>query len=85
MSMTASLSSSSGNFSEFPANVIIVRNGEQRATADNSVLLYFDAGDHPSVLVAAISAGATGATEASVTLTGYILDCSIAPCAAIAH
>jgi hypothetical protein len=48
---------------------------------DQPVQLYVDAGNSPKVVVSANSAVNTG----SATLTGYLLDCTAAPCAAIAH
>jgi hypothetical protein len=47
---------------------------------DHLVLLSFDAGKQP---VAALSAPSI--LFADITLIGYMLDCTIAPCAAIAH
>jgi hypothetical protein len=48
---------------------------------DQPVLAYFDAGSTPLV---AASGGPTY-TSASAYLSGYMLDCSAAPCSAIAH
>jgi hypothetical protein len=47
---------------------------------DQSVLLYFDAGKQPLTQVSA-----PNIQFADITLTGYMLDCTIAPCAAIAQ
>jgi hypothetical protein len=47
---------------------------------DQSILLYFDAGQLPSAVV-----DGNNFLFAEITLTGYMLDCTIAPCAAIAH
>jgi hypothetical protein len=43
--------------------------------------LYFDAGQVPRI---SLAAGASIFTQA-VTVSGYLLDCSAAPCAAMAH
>jgi hypothetical protein len=48
---------------------------------DQPVLLYVDAGAFPIVDLS--SAALTSIEE--VDLAGYMLDCTIAPCAAIAH
>jgi hypothetical protein len=47
---------------------------------DQLVQLYVDAGDHPQVNVTADQSVSTG----FLTLTGYLLDCTVAPCAKIA-
>jgi hypothetical protein len=48
---------------------------------DQLVQLYVDAGNTPEVTVAAD----VPVNFAAVTLTGYLLDCTAAPCARIAH
>jgi hypothetical protein len=48
---------------------------------DQPIQLYVDAGNSPGVNVTANGVVNTG----SVTLTGYLLDCTAAPCATIAH
>ena len=48
---------------------------------DQPVQLYVDAGNSPKVVVGANSAVNIG----SATLTGYLLDCTAAPCAKIAQ
>jgi hypothetical protein len=50
-----------------------------RAKFDQLVLAYFDAGQSPLV------AAGGDASEADFTLTGYMLDCTVAPCAPIAQ
>ena len=49
---------------------------------DQPVLVYYDAGQQPFAEFQAVGATVTAAT---ITLTGYMLDCTVAPCAAIAH
>jgi hypothetical protein len=54
---------------------------------DQSVLAYFDAGDQPLFeVITDVLPIASQLTEVvfAVTLTGYLLDCTIAPCAATA-
>jgi hypothetical protein len=68
----------------FSATLSFVFTGSVIGTGsfDQPVLLYADAGDQ----VEAFLVGASGAFGgAFVLLTGYMLDCTIAPCAAIAH
>jgi hypothetical protein len=66
----------------FPATVIpdprIAGTGD--VIVDQSVHAYFDAGQQPAVFVR-VSSGGMGTVE--VSITGYLLDCTIAPCAAI--
>lgn len=50
---------------------------------DIAVLSYFDAGQQPET-IATVESGTYGGTSTS-TLIGYMLDCSAAPCAAIAQ
>ena len=52
--------------------------------ADQTVLAYFDPGTVPVVGVTPSSASPQ-VFLVNVTLSGYMLDCTIAPCAAIAH
>ena len=47
------------------------------------VLVYVDAGLAPFIEVSGISGGAS--IGGGFTLTGYMLDCTVVPCAAIAH
>jgi hypothetical protein len=47
---------------------------------DQSVLLYVDAGTAPKVVLTG-----SGLFAAQFTATGYMLDCTVAPCAAIAN
>jgi hypothetical protein len=49
---------------------------------DQPVLVYFDAGQSPEAITGSLSATAV---NASFSLTGYLLDCTIAPCTAIAQ
>ena len=51
---------------------------------DQAVLRYVDAGDAPSLNIVADGALFGGGGE-GVILTGYLLDCTAAPCAPIAH
>jgi hypothetical protein len=50
---------------------------------DAPVLAYFDVGVQPNVFVAGNTF--TGTNAGTITLSGYMIDCSAAPCAAIAH
>jgi hypothetical protein len=52
---------------------------------DQPVLLYFDAGDNPSVTVEADNTTVPTREGGFLVLTGYLLDCNAAPCAAIAQ
>jgi hypothetical protein len=52
------------------------------ATVNQPFTAYFDAGQQPVVGVILFGSGTAGSVIA--TLTGYMLDCTIAPCAAIA-
>ena len=51
---------------------------------DQLVQLYVDAGEAPAVQIVA-DAGLTQVSSGFLTLTGYLLDCTAAPCATIAH
>jgi hypothetical protein len=51
---------------------------------DQSVLFYFDGGDTPGLLVSVSGASLFNILQVS-TLIGYLLDCTAAPCAVIAH
>jgi hypothetical protein len=51
---------------------------------DQLVQLYVDAGDGPEVQFEG-DAGQTGVSNGFMTLTGYLLDCTVAPCAKIAQ
>ena len=50
---------------------------------DQLVQLYVDAGETPAVQLVA-DAGLTRVSSGFLTLTGYLLDCTAAPCATIA-
>jgi hypothetical protein len=50
---------------------------------DQPVLVYFDGGQTPVATVSAVGVGTV--VGGDFHLTGYLLDCSIAPCAAIAQ
>ena len=73
----------SGRFSEFPAMPIPGGNGNiPSAVVDQPVLGYIDQGHSVDVTVVVTSGNAP---SGDVALTGYMLDCTIAPCAAIAQ
>ena len=57
---------------------------KSHAGFDQLVQLYVDAGEAPAVQIVA-DAGLTQVSSGFLTLTGYLLDCTAAPCAAIAH
>jgi hypothetical protein len=61
---------------------LIPSNIESISDFDQAVLVYYDAGEQPFAQSNAIG---VLINQASFTLTGYMLDCTIAPCAAIAH
>ncbi len=51
---------------------------------DHSVLAYYDAGENPMVVITTDAQSFSRPTNfVGVTLTGYLVDCNIAPCAAI--
>jgi hypothetical protein len=53
---------------------------------DQPVLIYLDGGDTPTLTLSLIGANAHFANiYQSVTLSGYLLDCTAIPCAPIAH
>jgi hypothetical protein len=54
--------------------------GPEFGAFDQPVLFYVDAGTTPTGLVQA-----NNLQGLELTLTGYMLDCTVAPCAAIAH
>ena len=54
------------------------------ASFDQLVQLYADQGTAPGVQIVADS-GLTQVFSGFLTLTGYLLDCTVAPCATIAH
>jgi hypothetical protein len=68
---------------QFPVPVIAQTSGAS-VIVDQPVLIYFDAGHAPAVAVHLNSASAIIST-ARVTLIGYLLNCSIGPCAPVAH
>jgi hypothetical protein len=57
--------------------------GGATSVFDQPVLGYFDAGQQPQVYAIDQSNFLQGTS--TLTLTGYMIDCSAAPCAAIAH
>jgi hypothetical protein len=73
----------SGLISAFPATVIPAGNNLliPRAIVDQPVVGYINAGQVP-VVDAIVNFGS--APSGDLVLTGYLLDCTIAPCAAIA-
>ena len=53
---------------------------------DHSVLAYYDAGENPLVIITADSQSASQLVNfVGLTMTGYLVDCGIGPCAAIAN
>jgi hypothetical protein len=54
------------------------------AAFDQSVLYYWDAGATPQIGVQALN-GQTFSGQQAITMTGYLLDCSAAPCSPIAQ
>jgi hypothetical protein len=52
---------------------------------DQPVLLYFDAGQTPAVQVSVGLSSSVINYNVDITLTGYLLDCTAAPCQPIAH
>jgi len=82
--ITVFLNNGSASLSTFFAPI----NGAVKYTAfDQSVQAYFDPGQPVSVQVN-LDGGAnfaTGGLVQSVTVSGYVLDCTAAPCAAIAQ
>jgi len=81
--MVTPTSTNATNFTSFPGTVIPV--GSSFAVVDQPVLAYLDAGVQPSLSVYIEVNSATNSFNGSATLTGYMLDCTIAPCAAIAQ
>jgi hypothetical protein len=59
-------------------------NLQGRAVFDQLVQLYADAGDSPIVTIEADNATVNTIDGGSLTLTGYLLDCTATPCAPIA-
>jgi hypothetical protein len=51
---------------------------------DQPVLVYYDAGQQPDVVIIAGALTST-ALGGNITLSGYLVDCGVAPCAAIAQ
>lgn len=83
------LATFSQSISFFPNAVLIGSSGivlnfplspgqQNTASAVRSLIAYFDSGDQPTVTV-------IPQTTPTVTLSGYLIDCTTAPCAAIAH
>jgi hypothetical protein len=72
------LSSSTGAFSAFFAPF-----AGTVSFFDQLVLLYFDGGEAPRF--DGFSAGTSFGVQGSISLAGYLLDCTAIPCAAIAH
>ncbi len=53
---------------------------------DQPVLAYYDAGENPLVIITADSQSASQLVNfVGVTMTGYLVDCGIGPCASIAN
>jgi hypothetical protein len=53
---------------------------------DQPVLVYYDAGENPLVIITTDSQSDSQLQNfVGVTMTGYLVDCSIGPCAAIAN
>ena len=76
--VNASLNEQSGFF----LSIILAPVIGSASRFDQPVLVYYDAGQQPFAELQAVGATVTAAT---ITLTGYMLDCTIAPCAAIAQ
>ncbi len=67
-------------FSEFLTPI-----GGGATTFDVPVLAYFDAGQQPQTSVLTLDGSPAFNSFATSTLIGYMLDCSAAPCAPVAH
>lgn len=73
-------------FLEDPASTIVsifpvaISNGG--GAFDQPVLVYYDAGKQPKAM---IGFDVLASVSVHFTLTGYLLDCNLAPCAPIAH
>jgi hypothetical protein len=83
---TAPLGSTSGE-GEFTVNAI-PNQGNNLASFNQPYLAYFDGGQTPVVFVISINTlfrGAPFNDSEVVTLKGYLLDCTAAPCSPIAH
>ena len=74
VSVNASDNGSSNFLSQFSGKLV---------EFDQSLQLYVDAGDAPEVVVL-VDGGLTLVSNAFGTLSGYLLDCTVAPCAKIA-
>jgi hypothetical protein len=75
------------HISGFPSSVLPtsfqgVAGGKSRYVFNAPVLAFFSAGEYPVTSVAV--AGAHTGASSEFTLTGYLVDCSSGPCAAIA-
>jgi hypothetical protein len=53
------------------------------ALFDQPVLLYYDAGKQPLAVIN--FTGTPGSASSNLLITGYLLDCNLAPCAPIAQ
>lgn len=78
-----------GNLSSFGTSIAITvtftgsSGGSNYFTFDQSALLFYDARLHPEVTMTVGAFGQPSNSFASFTLTGYMLDCTTGPCAAI--
>jgi hypothetical protein len=80
-SFFVALRGAGGAQSVFIVTATLTLNGFTPVSAfDQAVLLYFDAGQQPNTTV-----DGNNLLGGEITATGYMLDCTIAPCAAIAH
>jgi hypothetical protein len=66
-----------------PSSTVLAPSLDTLAAFDQPVLVYFDEGQAPSALVSPNTA--VSGTTGLFNLAGYMLDCTIAPCAAIAQ
>jgi hypothetical protein len=72
----------SGSLTQFPL-AVSPGIGEGVAAIDQPILVYYDQGEQPTFVLFADGAGLF--SFSTINLSGYMLDCSIAPCAAIAQ
>jgi hypothetical protein len=66
------------NSSGIILNLPLTPGQQNTAGATQSLTAYFDSGEQPTV-------GVIPFTTPTVTLSGYLVDCTLGPCAAIAH
>jgi hypothetical protein len=71
----------SASGSEGPGTAFFSPIAGNQSAVDQPVLLYSDAGE--AIVVGLFSDGVI--SELSITITGYLLDCTVGPCAPIAH